>query len=504
MLFNSFEFILVYLPLVVALYFLCGRFGIRAATAFLGLASLIFYTWWKIEFLPVLCISILLNYGAGILILRHRGANIGRLILILAISLDLAALGFYKYADFLIGAANHFGTSWSLLNVALPIGISFFTFTQIAFLVDTWRGHAQERGFINYVLFVSYFPHLIAGPMLHHSQVMPQFANPLACRPNPQAITIGLLFFMMGLAKKVLIADSFAPYAAGVFDHASPLAQPGLAVAWTGALAYTFQIYFDFSGYCDMAIGISKILGVDLPINFNSPYKSRNIIEFWRRWHMTLSQFLRDYLYIPLGGNKKSNTRRYANLMITMLLGGLWHGASWNFVVWGALHGFYLAANHLWRAVWTSRPSPWLAPRAASSLAWLATFLAVIIAWVIFRAHDLSQAQLVLRGMAGLNGVSFDENMLRLAGKDIGSGTKFLGMTLLALVLIALPNSQTLATWFKGVLSGSSRPPYLSGRMLGPKALTRALPASAFLAALLVFASLTMLGRKSEFLYFQF
>ncbi|MDB5569129.1 MAG: hypothetical protein JWN93_312 [Hyphomicrobiales bacterium] len=504
MLFNSYEFIFAYLPIVLALYFLAGRIGVRAAAGFLGFASLAFYAWWNVAFLPVLCVSIAFNYGAGVLIQRHAGSMLGRLVLYAAVGADLAALAFYKYADFLIASSNRLGTSLPLLDVVLPIGISFFTFTQIAFLVDTSRGHVKERRFVDYVLFVSYFPHLIAGPMLHHAQVMPQFSRPSACRPDAQAIAVGIFIFVIGLAKKVLIADSFAPYAAGVFDHGSPTAQPGLAAAWMGALAYTFQIYFDFSGYSDMAVGLSRMFGINLPVNFRSPYQATSIVDFWRRWHITLSQFLRDYLYIPLGGSRGGNARRYVNLLVTMLLGGLWHGANWTFVAWGGLHGVYLVANHLWRARRGHEPAGRRAPRAAAALSWAATFLAVVVAWVFFRAHGLQQALDVLGAMAGANGLGSGDAMLHVAGKHIGSGRFFVNMTILAFALIALPNSQTIAGWLEKLLSGVEGPVVVLNRKISPMALSRAASASALVCALVFFAAVAMLGRKAEFLYFQF
>jgi len=257
----------------------------------------------------------------------HRG-DVKRFVLILAIVGDLAALGYYKYVNFFIGAAGDLsGTSFTAIDVILPLGISFFTFTQIAFLVDTAQGKVKEFNFINYILFVTYFPHLIAGPILHHKQMMPQFATAETYLPRAANFAAGAAYFTIGLAKKCLLADSFAPDATAVFNTAAGTAL-GAAAAWKGAIAYTLQLYFDFSGYIDMAIGLSLCFGVRLPLNFNSPYCATNIIEFWRRWHMTLSQFLRDYLYIPLGGNRHGSARRYTNLMATMLLGGLWHGAS--------------------------------------------------------------------------------------------------------------------------------------------------------------------------------
>jgi alginate O-acetyltransferase complex protein AlgI len=325
--------------------------------------------------------------------------------LVLAVALNLLILGYFKYANFFIDNTNYLLHALSrsevrALNVALPIGISFFTFTQIAFLVDCYQGKVRERNFVHYLLFVSYFPHLISGPVLHHSQMMPQFRRPETYRLRPDYIFTGLFNVAAGLAKKALLADEFSQYATPIFDAARSGHSLTYVAAWTGVLAYTLQIYFDFSGYTDMAIGLSKLLGINLPLNFDAPYKSVSIIEFWRRWHITLSNFLRDYLYIPLGGNRRGEARRYGNLFLTMLLGGLWHGANWTFVVWGGLHGTYLLINHGWRAVATSLPvrgKSWSALGRAGGGA--ITFMAVLVAWVFFRATTFAGAAQILSAM---------------------------------------------------------------------------------------------------------
>ena len=360
MLFNSYPFLLGFFPVTFVAFFLIARWSRALAGAWLALASLVFYGYWSIAAVPLLVVSICVNYWFG---LRVTPAGSGqepcpsrsrRWSLAASICLNLGVLAYFKYANFFIDNLNLALRGVSAgeiraLNVVLPIGISFFTFTQIAFLVDCYEGKVRERNFVHYALFVSYFPHLISGPVLHHSQMMPQFRLPATYRMQAENILTGLFGVVVGLAKKVLLADEFSQYASPIFDAAHDGQHIGFIVAWTGALAYTLQIYFDFSGYTDMAIGLSRMLGIDLPLNFDAPYKSTSIIEFWRRWHMSLSQFLRDYLYFRLGGNRHGAARRYANLMATMLLGGLWHGASWTFVVWGGLHGTYLLINHAWR-----------------------------------------------------------------------------------------------------------------------------------------------------------
>ena len=417
MLFNSFLFITLYLPLTCVLFFALARAHPRLAAFWLAAASVLFYGYWSPRFVLLLLGSIAFNYAMSLWMLRVRGCDRGvtgpwinaKRVLIAALVGDLGLLAIFKYTDFAVNTVNAVaGLTVPNANIVLPLGISFFTFTQIAFLVDVYRGHAREYDPVHYVLFVSYFPHLIAGPVLHHGQIMPQFADARIYTPSANNIAVGLAIFAVGLAKKVLLADTFSAYADPVFASADAGVAPTALTAWFGALAYTLQLYFDFSGYCDMAIGVSRMFNVQLPLNFDSPYKARNIIEFWRRWHMTLSQFLRDYLYIPLGGNRHGELQRYLNLLITMLLGGLWHGASWTFVAWGGLHGAYLVANHLWRRATAGAT----ARRTVSGRSGLATvvlstaltFTAVVVAWVLFRAETLSGAWTMLCSMSGLGG----------------------------------------------------------------------------------------------------
>jgi alginate O-acetyltransferase complex protein AlgI len=359
-------------------------------------------------YLGLLLASIVVNYSFSILIDRWRNQAPVKIFLILAITSNLALLAYFKYSNFFISTANYIGgSSLNLLDIVLPLGISFFTFTQIAFLVDVYRGIAREYNFVYYLLFVTYFPHLIAGPVLHHGQMMPQFNKTETYQLQPSFIAMGFSIFTVGLAKKVLLADSFGDYAEPIFGAAGEGVQLDLIEGWTGALAYTMQLYFDFSGYSDMAIGISMLFGIMLPINFNSPYKALSIIDFWRRWHITLSKFLLEYLYIPLGGNRNGKILRYVNLMVTMILGGLWHGASWTFVIWGGLHGFYLAVNHAWRSITKGLlPSRGISAFLYKLMAGILTFLCVVIAWIFFRAETFESAVLILKGCFGYGGVS--------------------------------------------------------------------------------------------------
>ena len=503
MLFNSFEFILLFFPATLAGYFLLGRRAPDAAAAWLCAASLFFYAWWDVSYLPLLLGSIAFNFWAGLRICASEGAR-RKHWLVFAIAADLALLGYFKYADFFVGSVNALaGTTLPLPQVLLPIGISFFTFTQIAYLVDAYKGWVKEFRPIHYALFVTYFPHLIAGPVLHHAEMIPQFARRETYRPDWDGIAIGASLFILGLAKKILLADNFSPFVGPVFDADDA---PTLIEAWGAALAYTFQLYFDFSGYSDMAVGLSRIVGVKLPINFNSPYKSANVIEFWRRWHMTLSRFLRDYLYIALGGNRHGTLMRYRNLLLTMVLGGLWHGAAWNFVFWGLLHGIYLAANHGWGHVKNHRLAALALDRRLSyRIACQALcLLAVVVAWVFFRAHTFERALAVLAGMAGLNGLSLPTSLaaaLAQFGLTVEAGTgrfewpleaAFLAAG--AVICLALPNSMEIVEGQTQAADGTL------ARLLR----WRPTPWHAVAFALLGLACVLNLTRAGEFLYFQF
>lgn len=528
MLFNSYAFIFGYLPVTAALFFLLAQRSAVWACAWLTFASLAFYAYWNPANLPILLGSIAFNYLAGLAI--FRAPAYARPALYIGIGGDLALLAYYKYAAFLVDNLN----AWLNLGlpacaVELPLGISFFTFTQIAYLVDAWQRKAREANLLHYGLFVTYFPHLIAGPILHHGEMMPQFAKPGTYRLRYRNIAIGLTVFVLGLFKKVILADGIAPLASPVFAAASTGDKLSFADAWGGALGYAFQLYFDFSGYSDMAIGLSYLFGIVLPLNFYSPYRATSIIQFWRRWHMTLSRFLKEYLYIPLGGNRHGAVRRYLNLFLTMLLGGLWHGASWNFVLWGAIHGALLALNHLWRALWNKRRKASLPnavePRAPSEtdvvgtlcvpssgthsvlpvstplpapgggmaliargLSTVLTFVCVVLAWVPFRAPDFTSTLKLWRLMFvgdGVHGfVVFSSH----------SGTPRL--IALALIVFLLPNTRQFVRFRTFKVERDIR----SGSWLR----WRPTPAWAVLTALLGVIAVFGLTEVSEFLYFNF
>ncbi|MBG0791665.1 MAG: MBOAT family protein [Desulfovibrionaceae bacterium] len=396
MLFNSYIYILFFLPTVFVVYFLLNRRKlIVAGKIWLVAASVFFYAYWTPQYSLIIILSLLANYGFGTVL---QSASVDdstrKRALAFGVAANLAALGWFKYADFFVENVNALlGGVIPQPHVVLPLAISFFTFQQVAYLVDCHRGAARERRFLDYSLFVTFFPQLIAGPIVHHSEMMPQFRTLRSKFFNWDNVGAGLNLFMIGLFKKVVIADRLAPWAAYGFDNPAEL---NLLASWTASLAYTFQIYFDFSGYTDMALGSALMLNIKLPQNFNSPYKALSIRDFWSRWHMTLSRFLRDYLYIPLGGNRRGLSNTCRNLFITFLLGGIWHGAGWTFAVWGALHGLATIIHRLWTRTGLRLP------RYA---AWALTFLFVNVAWVFFRAQTFADAVRLLKGMVGLHGV---------------------------------------------------------------------------------------------------
>lgn len=452
MLFNSYGFVFLYLPVVLFGFFVLGRHSHTRAAAWLALASLFFYGYWNPAYVILLMASIVGNYGFGRLI--HQAGSAGlthrsRAALASAITANLALLAYYKYANFFVGALDPLMDShFAFHTIVLPLGISFFTFTQIAFLVDTYQRKVAEYSFIHYTVFVTYFPHLIAGPVLHHREMMPQFNDPSNYALNWNNLASGLMLFALGLVKKTVWADALAPFANGIFGGVQQGGLPTAYEAWAGALAYTLQIYFDFSGYTDMAVGIALLFNIRLPFNFDSPYRATSMIDFWRRWHMTLSRFLRDYLYISLGGSRHGSARRYLNLMLTMVLGGLWHGAGWTFVAWGTLHGIYLALNHWWRAVFPGLPRTGLGARLLAVPSGALTFVAVVIAWVLFRSADLGHALVMLKAMFGIAArpVSLQAvlhgNLLMLVPM---SGRDLMKLLVLALAWVwLLPNSMRL------------------------------------------------------------
>ncbi len=480
MLFNSFEYIMLFLPVTVAVYFfLNGRRLTMAATAWLVFASLFFYSWWNVKYLALIVASILFNFGVGTGLGRiarsGRGERQRAGVLIFGIAINVLLLAYYKYTDFFIANIDSLaGLDLALQKIVLPLGISFFTFTQIAYLVDTHAGRAREYDFLNYALFVTFFPHLLAGPIIHHKEMMPQFANIRNKVFSYSNMSHALFLFFIGLFKKVIIADSIAPIATLGFDTPGPLT---CSEAWITSLSYTVQIYFDFSAYTDMALAAALMFNIRLPINFNSPYKALDITDFWRRWHMTLSRFLRDYIYIPLGGNRRGSVRTYGNLMATFLIGGLWHGAGWTFVFWGFLHGAASVVHRLW-----SR----LNIRTPAVLAWFITFNFVNIAWVFFRARTWNDALRVLKAMFGFQGFAITPHFDRLA-ITLGS-LVFMHVNRNIAVVLAGCILSALFLRNSNELSHTFRPGWKNG---------------AFIVLIAVYTLLSI-NNVSEFLYFNF
>lgn len=447
MLFNSYPYILAFLPIALVVYWVLQQYKAILAKPWLIIASLTFYAWWDVAYLPLLLTSMLVNYTLG-----NKLANKSKPLLIAGIMFNLGLLAYFKYADFFINNIDQaFGLNLPELGIVLPLAISFFTFQQISFLVDRYQGKVQHTDPADYMLFVTFFPQLIAGPIVHHKEMMPQFADSSLRHINYNNIAKGIYIFAWGLAKKVVVADTFAEYANKGFELAEQL---NMIEAWVTSISYSLQIYFDFSGYTDMAIGAAIMFNIKLPINFNSPYRATDLQDFWRRWHMTLSRFLRDYLYIPLGGNRSGKWLTYRNLFLTFLLGGLWHGAAWTFVIWGALHGIGLIIHRLWSK--SGRALPKL-------LGWAITFNFVNLAFVFFKADSYSNAMEVIKGMIGINGITLPNALSKFApslseqgiqfGNMLthiqGSGVTLIYMVVLLVLAIQFPNTNQLADEFE-------------------------------------------------------
>jgi len=400
MLFNSYIFIFLFLPIVLIGYFSLNKYKlVYASKAWLVLSSLFFYSYWNIKYLPLILISVIVNYAFGTNLAKIKKHK--KVLLITGIVFNLSFLGYFKYYDFFISNLNWLlRTDFNLLHLLLPLGISFFTFQQIAYLVDSYKKETTEYDFLNYAIFVTFFPQLIAGPIVHHKEMMPQFAKLKNKVLNYKNLSLGIFIFLIGLCKKVVIADTFAAYANAGFDVLQSL---NFFEAWVTSLSYTIQLYFDFSGYCDMAIGIGLMFNIKLPINFNSPYKSKNIQEFWKRWHMTLGRFLTDYLYIPLGGSRNGKLKTYRNLFIVFFLSGLWHGAGWTFIVWGILHAAAVMIHKFWKD---------LGKKMHPILAGFIMFNFINITWIFFRAKTFTDVKKVLLGMFDFTTITISDKIM--------------------------------------------------------------------------------------------
>ncbi|MCX5830895.1 MAG: MBOAT family protein [Deltaproteobacteria bacterium] len=501
MFFNSYLFLFLFLPLSLVLFHALKNMGYWCLSLlWLLAASLFFYGYGKTEYLLLLVISILINWWTAFFLGKEKN---GKVFLTAGILFNVLLLGYFKYSYFILDSVVSItGLNLNPVVLALPVGISFYTFQQIAFLIDTYRMPVERCRFTDYCLFITFFPKLFAGPIVRHREMMPQLAAKLELLVQ-EDIAVGITLFVFGLCKKVIIADLFGSYANPVF---TTLAQGGIVNiynCWVGVLSYTFQIYYDFSGYSDMAIGLSRMFGIRLPLNFHSPYKATNMVEFWHRWHITLSRFLRDYLYIPLGGSHLGYLRMTVNLLITMLIGGIWHGAGWNFLWWGAWHGVGLVAAHGWWKLRSHNPGREKKTRLSCTLAWSLTFFYVTLGWVLFRAENMAVAGTIYKTLFALDGIVLPaewSGIFTLTTWPISfhgsfSRTPMAHLLLVFCLTLFSPNSQELLRDYMGndtIKIDSWMPKW-----------TPSVPWALFVTTLFL-AALANMSSVSEFLYFQF
>ena len=499
MLFNSHIFLLIFLPLVVCTFYFFPKYNKSYKIISLIIFSFIFYGVWNPKYILFLTTSICINFFISKCLIIQNKLRFETLILGLIFNLGL--IFYFKYSNFfLLEFASLFHLEYQIINIILPLGISFFTFQQISYLVDQYRYKKYNYRFCDYALYVSFFPQLIAGPIVKHDKFIPQLreSKPSSIQFN---ISLGVTFLTCGLAKKVLIADFLSNYSQKAFNP-NNVDNLDFIASWVGAIAYTFQIYFDFSGYSDMAIGLGLLLGFKLPVNFNSPYKATSIIDFWRRWHITLSQFLRDYLYIPMGGNKASRVKTMTNLIITMFLGGLWHGAGWTFIVWGLMQGLFLSLNHLWKKF---LPKVIAKPKGCTKfICWPITFLAIIFSWVVFRSESIDHALVYIKQMIGLNGILFPARWAEIIDisknyeKYFSSLVDFnknhiIAFILLLVFVVKMPNTQKILNYNENDETKLNTNSFFKLNMV-----------YGFIFGIILSICIINITTESEFLYFQF
>jgi alginate O-acetyltransferase complex protein AlgI len=545
MLFNSYEFIFAFLPITLAGFFTLGTISRPWALRWIIFVSIFFYAWWRPLNVLIIAPSILINFAFA-RTLRQLGedkksAQTSKLLLVLGIAFNVLFLGYFKYIDFGRSAINDlFGTNLVLTHVILPLGISFITFQKIAFLVDVHAKKIKSFTFQDYCLFVLFFPQLIAGPIVHYREMMPQFQN-ASCRFNKENVAVGLTLLSFGLFKKVVLADQIATFVTPIYERAVAGGQISLVLAWVAAIGFTLQIYFDFSGYTDMALGIARFFGIRLPQNFNSPLQASSIIDFWLRWHMTLTRFLTAYVYNPLvlwltrsrmskglpGLTGRGTTiGAFATLLmfpllLTMFISGLWHGAGYGFIVWGLLHGVYLTINHAWRFV---VPRLWQARRQYAHimrpLGQLLTFVSVTLSMVFFRSPTIASAIDILQGMIGQHGVSLQQTTFDRLG-SFGHWLHKIGVTSVGpelwvdqglekmmpwilgslLIALALPNTLEILDRYEPALG--VKPSKIGSAVRGMLKWDMSITWSVAVAILVVIGVLSLAG-PSEFLYWQF
>ena len=507
MLFHEPIFIFGFLPVfLISICLILKYSSIKISLYFLSFSSIVFYGYWNIIYVPLLISSIAFNFYLGKLFECNITQKNKKLIFIFGLIVNISVLIFFKYLEMFANTLLYILNIDSTLNsVELPLGISFFTFLQIAFIVDKYKKNIQSYSFLKYFLFVSFFPHLIAGPLVHHSKLICQFDT--LKRLKSDNLSIGFLIFTIGLFKKLVIVGTIAPWSDNLFNGASLGIIPSFVDSWIGVVSFSLQIYFDFSAYSDMAIGLSKMMGILLPINFNSPYKSDSFIDFWRRWHITLSSFLKEYLYFTLGGNRKGLNRQYINILIVMSIAGLWHGASWLFVVWGGLHGILLVLNHLIRHFNILKIHKFF------SVPFM--FILVTVLWVPFRSNDLSSMMLILEGLIGLNGITvpyhYQENfefisyLEKISVIDLGSlnvyggGKQLITLLFLMFIVLFFPNTQQVTAKFKPVLD--------KVELFNMFKINFSFNALAGIFCGIIFSYILILsiqGKSGEFIYFQF
>jgi D-alanyl-lipoteichoic acid acyltransferase DltB (MBOAT superfamily) len=488
--FNSCQFLFVFLPITVIVYYALGRRGnLLASTIWLMIVSLAYYAMISMEALPLLVVSITINFLLGRLLHMNRTRPFSqKVILFVGLFFNILLLGYYKYVNgVMVMVSDIFRQSLESHSLMVPVGLSFFTIIQIAFLVDVYRRKTEERNFLSYFTFVAFFPYICAGPIVRHEEVTKQLNDPERGVPDYKNLTLGTYLFFLGLFKKVVLADNFAVFADMGFANPPTIT---FAEGWATSLSYTFQIYFDFSGYTDMAIGCALMLDIRLPANFNSPYGAVGVKDFWRKWHMTLGRFLRDYIYIPLGGNRGGIFGVYGNIMITFLICGIWHGAGWTFILWGFLHGIALVAERGWER---------LGLRLNRKLAWFLTFNFINVTWVFFRAPDLKSALSILKAMIGGNGVMVPESAGAIFPFLNSWGVTF-GNALGAIVTDQTMNSLLMLgpAVVLLIIAGISR-------RLTPEFVPSA--KAFFITVALILVSITTLlagGKEKEFVYFTF
>lgn len=494
MLFNSYIFIFAFLPIAVAGYFLLQKISSNTAKIFLSGMSLFFYAYFEYKYLLLIGASLIFNSIMGKQLIKTKVPKVRKALLAIGLSFNISILLYFKYMDFFISNINILtGNNFTLLHLILPLGISFITFQKIAFLVDCYKGTLKEFKIIDFCLFVTFFPQLIAGPIVHHNEVFPQFNDESKRKMIIENVSKGLYIFSIGLSKKVIIADTFAQWANYGYNNIQALSTID---AWITTLSYTFQLYFDFSGYCDMAIGAALLFNIKLPVNFFSPYKSKSIQEFWRHWHMTLGRFFTNYIYFPLGGSKNGRLRTYRNVFIVFFVSGFWHGAGWTFVIWGIMHGIASIINRIYKDLKLKMPS---------ILGWMLTMGFVHFAWIFFRAQTVNDAVFLIKRMFHPDYLYLSEKYQQIIPETLNSTSAFANITYLVVNILPfeVESSQFNFQTIVYVLIGFVIVLFTKNSIEKMDSI-KYNKTFAFSAAVMFILSIMYLNRVSTFLYFNF